>query len=372
MKILLTILRKEFTQIFRDKRMLRIILIIPIVQMLVLVYAANFDIKKVDLVIIDYDQSTASHNLTRKFEGSKFFQINTHSFDYQNSVKLLNRNKADMILEIPNKFEATLRRENSATIHMTFDAINGTAAEIAAGYAQNIILDYNQQLILKWKGMPKLPKQGNINSEVRFWYNENLDYKHFMAPGILVILVTIIGMFLSGMNLVKEKEIGTIEQLNVTPIKRYQLIAGKLIPFWFIGLFDLAFGLIIAKLFFNLPMVGSIFTLFGYASLYLVGVLAVGLLISTFSNSQQQLLFIGYFFMMIFIIMGGIFTPVENMPHWAQIIDWFNPVCYFIEVTRMVILKGSGFSDITTQLRFILLFDLVMLTLAIRMYRKRA
>ncbi len=372
MNLLLTILRKEFTQIFRDKKMLRIILIIPILQMLVLVYAANFDIKNVDLVIIDYDQSTVSHQLVQKFEGSKFFTIHSYSFNFDQSIELLNRNKADMILEIPNKFEQTLRHENKADLQMTFDAINSTSAELAAGYAQNIIWDFNQQLILKWKGIPSIPKQGNINAEVRFWYNDNLDYKHFMAPGILVILVTIIGMFLSGMNLVKEKEIGTIEQLNVTPIKRYQLIAGKLIPFWIIGLFDLGFGLLIAKIFFDLPMVGSLFTLFSYAALYLIGILATGLLISTFSNSQQQLLFIGYFFMMVFVIMGGIFTPVENMPRWAQIIDWFNPVCYFIEVTRMVILKGSGFGDIVPQIQFILIFDVVMLVLAIRMYRKRS
>ena len=372
MNMLLTILRKEFTQIFRDKKMLRIILIMPIMQMLVLVYAANFELKNVDLVIIDHDQSTTSRNLVRKFEGSQFFKIHTISFSYNESIELLNRNKADMVLEIPSNFERNLRMENNAPIQLTFDAINNTAAELASGYAQNILLDFNKNLILKWKGIPKLMNQGSINSDVRFWFNETLDYKHYMAPGILAILVTVVGMFLSGMNLVKEKEMGTIEQLNVTPIRKYQLIAGKLIPFWIIGLFDLAFGILIARIVFSMPIAGSLFTIFSYASLYLIGILAIGLLISTFTNSQQQVLFIGYFFMMIFVIMGGIFTPVDNMPHWAQVVNKFNPVCYFIEVIRMVILKGSGFSDITRHLKFIVSFDVVLLIMAIRMYRKRS
>jgi len=372
MKTLGYILQKEFTQIFRDKRMLIIILMVPVMQMLVLVYAANFDVKNADLLIIDQDMSQASRGLVNKFSGSPFFRMYGSTFSEQEADDLMKSNKIDIILKIPADFEKTLIREDAASVQIIANAINGSVAEIATGYAQNVILSHNKKIISETMGLAKLENKNSIQPVIRFWYNDNLDYKHFMAPGILVILVTIIGMFLSGMNLVKEKEVGTTEQLNVTPIKKYQLIAGKLIPFWVIGLFDLAFGLIIARVFFNLPMEGSLLVLFTFAALYLVGVLSAGLLISTFSDNQQQVLFIGFFFMMIFVLMGGVFTSVESMPRWAQIVDIFNPVCYFMEVIRMVLLKGSGFKEIIPHIRFTLIFGTVMLSLAIFKYRKKA
>ncbi|MDA3817750.1 MAG: ABC transporter permease, partial [Prolixibacteraceae bacterium] len=239
MRTLLYILQKEFIQILRDKRMLGIILFVPLMQMLILVYAASFDVKNADLLVVDNDMSTVSHGLVNKFSGSPFFTVTGTTFNGDKADELLENDKADIILSIPAGFEQDLFRENSAGIQLIVNGINGTSAEIAAGYAQNVIMSYNKQIITETLGMP-LQNTGIIQTVSRFWYNDSLDYKHYMAPGILVILVTIIGMFLSGMNLVKEKEIGTTEQLNVTPIKKHQLIAGKLIPFWVIGLFDLA------------------------------------------------------------------------------------------------------------------------------------
>ena len=372
MKTLLYILQKEFIQVFRDKRMLGIILMMPILQMLILVYAANMEVKNAKLLIIDQDMSQTSRGLVIKFSGSPFFEVSTTISGNDEADDLMKRNKADLILEIPNGFEQDLFREDKASLQLIANAINGSAAEISTGYARNVIFDYNQKIITETLGLAKLETSGTIQPIVRFWYNDSLDYKYYMAPGILVILVTIIGMFLSGMNLVKEKEIGTTEQLNVTPIHKYQLIAGKLIPFWVIGLLDLAFGLIIARVVFHLPVEGNLLVLFSFAALYLVGVLGVGLLISTFADTQQQVLFIGFFFMMVFMLMGGVFTPVQSMPHWAQIIDIFNPICYFIDVTRMVLLKGSGFSDIIPHIRFVVIFGILMLTFSILKYRKRA
>lgn len=372
MKTLLYILQKEFIQILRDKRMLGIILMVPIIQMLILVYAANMEVKNAKLLIVDQDMSQTSRGLINKFSGSPFFEVSTTIKGDDEADDLMKRNKADLILKIPTNFEGDLMREGKANLQLIANAINGSAAEISTGYAQNVIFDYNQKIITDTYGLAKLEKNGVIQPIVRFWYNDLLDYKYFMAPGILVILVTIIGMFLSGMNLVKEKEIGTTEQLNVTPIKKYQLIAGKLIPFWVIGLFDLAFGLLIARLIFHLPIEGNLLVLFSFAALYLVGVLGAGLLISTFADTQQQVLFIGFFFMMLFILMGGVFTSVQSMPRWAQIIDIFNPICYFIDVTRMVLLKGSGFKDILPHIRFVTIFGIAMLSFSILKYRKRA
>jgi ABC-2 type transport system permease protein len=352
--------------------MLGIILMVPIMQMLILVYAANMDVKNADMVVVDQDMSPTSHRLTNKFIGSTFFNLYGSTFNEEDAENLLKKNKVDIVLIIPAGFERNLLRNDKSGVQLLVNAIDGSAAEIINGYAQNVIFSFNKQTIVETMGLAELKGSNTINTVPRYWYNDTLDYKHYMAPGILVILVTIIGMFLSGMNLVKEKEIGTTEQLNVTPIKKWQLIAGKLIPFWVIALFDLGFGLLIAKIFFNLPIEGNLLVIFAYAALYLVGILGAGLLISTFADTQQQVLFIGFFFMMVFVLMGGIFTPVQSMPEWAQIIDKFNPVCYFMDVVRMVLLKGSGFKDIVPHIYFALIFGFVMLTLAIWKYRKRA
>lgn len=233
-----------------------------------------------------------------------------------------------------------------------------------------ILSGFNKELIAEWKSLPEFNPPKRIEVKDSYWFNPELDYKWFMAPGILAILVTIIGMFLSGMNLVREKEIGTIEQLNVIPIKKYQFILGKLLPFLVIALFYLAFGLVIARVVFNLPIVGSLPLLFGFAALYLVGVLGMGLFISTVTETQQQVMFVTFFFLVIFILMGGIFTAVESMPQWAQWLDRINPIYYFMRIMRMVVLKGSGFFDLLDEFISLTIIGFSFLGLSIWRYRK--
>jgi ABC-2 type transport system permease protein len=191
-----------------------------------------------------------------------------------------------------------------------------------------------------------------------------------MVPGILVLLVTMVTLFLSGMNIVREKEIGTLEQINVTPIKKHQFIIGKLLPFWILGMSILTIGLFIAKLVFNTPMVGSLLLLYSFTSIYILLVLGIGLFISNFTDTQQQAMFIAWFFMVIFILMSGLFTPIESMPKWAQAITEFNPVKYFVEVMRMVMLKGSTFMDILPQFAKTLVYALIINSLAVWRYQK--
>ena len=191
-----------------------------------------------------------------------------------------------------------------------------------------------------------------------------------MLPGILVMLVTIVSMFLAAMNIVREKEIGTIEQINVTPIRKHEFIIGKLVPFMIIALFELAFGLLIGKIFFDLPIVGNILLLFGFTLIYLLVVLGIGLFISTISSNQQQVMFISFFFMLVFILMGAIFTPTESMPMWAQQVNIINPFYYFMKVIRMILLKGSGFWDISYEFFSLLIYGILMLSLAVWRYRK--
>jgi ABC-2 type transport system permease protein len=370
MKTILYILQKEFLQVFRNRTMLPMIFFVPLVQMLILVYAATFEMKKIDLFVVDNDLSETSRRLTGKFEGIPFFHAAGSSFSVQKGEDALISNDADLVLVIPSGFERNLLREDKTSIQILANAIDGNSAQLAYSYSNFIISGFNKNLIAEWKGIPDFAPPLNVDIADTYWFNTALDYKWYMAPGILAILVTIIGMFLSGMNLVREKEIGTIEQLNVTPIKKYQFIIGKLVPFWVIALFDLAFGLFIAWLFFDLPIVGSLWLLFGFAGLYLISILGLGLFISTLADTQQQVMFISFFFMMIFILMGGIFTPVESMPHWAQVADLFNPIYYFMRILRMVVLKGSGFSDLVAEFFSLAALGITFLSLAIWRYRK--
>ena len=264
-----------------------------------------------------------------------------------------------------------LLKEKSATLGISINAIDGAAAGIQNGYINQIVQSFNQEIIVQHRSASQsLQKPIRITSIPSFWYNITLDYKTFMVPGILVLLVTMISLFLSGMNIVREKEIGTLEQLNVTPIRKGEFIIGKLLPFWVIGMGLLSIGLILAKLIFNTPMLGSILLLYFYTSIYILVILGMGLFISNFTDTQQQAMFIAWFFVVIFILMSGLFTPIESMPKWAQIITEFNPIKYFVEVVRMVLLKGSGLRDILPQLLKTVAYALVMNVLAVWSYKK--
>lgn len=370
MRVLFYLLQKEFLQIFRNKTMLPVIFILPLVQMLVLVYAATFDVKTISVYVVDNDLSPTSRQMIDKIEGSSFFQVTGSSFSMSDAEKAILNDQADMVIKIPENFEKELIRDKHKEVQILVNAINSTKAELALNYASTVLREYNNHIITSMIGTSGSKQLSEIKIDESYWYNPELNYKFFMAPGILAVLVTVIGMFLSGMNLVREKEIGTIEQLNVTPIKKSQFIIGKLVPFLAIGLFDLAFGLTVARIAFHLPIVGNIGLLFSFAAVYLVGILGLGLLISTICETQQQTVFISFFFMLIFVMLGGIFTPVESMPDWAQIADRINPVYYFVRVMRMIVLKGSGFIDLKIEFGSLLTFGIVMLSLAIRRYKK--
>jgi ABC-2 type transport system permease protein len=350
--------------------MLRMIIMIPILQMLVLVFAATYDLKNIDIYLVDKDLSSTSRELASKIEASPFFTINNTSFNPEDGEKELLSNTDDMVLVIPSGFERDLIRDDKASLQLLVNAIDGSAAQIGYSYAASVIRDFNKNIIAEWKGLPEFKPPYQINTVSRFWYNPELDYKWFMAPGVLALLVTLIGLFLSGMSLVKEKEQGTIEQLNVTPIRKIHFLAGKLIPFIIIALFDLSFGLLIARLVFNLPVVGSLWLVFGFSIIYLIGILGLGLFISTVANTQQQVMFVTFFFMMIFILMSGIFTPVESMPKWAQLFDEANPVYHFMRIMRMVVLKGSEFSDLIHEFVALCILGFSFLSLAVIWYRK--
>ena len=370
MKTILHILQKEFRQILRNRTLLPMIFWIPLMQMLILVFAATFDMKKIDMTVVDHDHSETSRQLVAKFNAIPFYNLVHNAANTKDGEEMLLNGTTDMVLVIPPGTERKLVRENTAELQLLVDAMEGNSAQLIYSYSAQIINDFNRNLITAQMGIPefKAPVQAQISES--YWYNENLDYKWYMAPGILSVLVTIIGMFMSGLNLVREKELGTIEQLNVTPIKKYQFIIGKLVPFWIIALLELAIGLTIARVIFNLPVTGSLIILFGFTGIYLISVLGLGLFISTITHTQQQVMFMNFFFMLIFILMGGIFTPVESMPEWAQTINHINPVYYFMRIMRHIILKGSGFLDMIYEFTGPTILGITFLSLAIWRYRK--
>lgn len=371
MKTIGYIIQKEFRQIFRNKGMLPIIFILPILQLVILSNAATYEVKNIKFAYIDFDHSSSSRALIEKFNASTYFNVLTDFNSSQEASSAMLAGKVDVVLEIPNHFERNLLREKSAALSITINAIDGAAAGVENVYVNQIVQGFNKEVKINFMNPTKNVIQPvTIMSIPSFWYNIVLDYKTFMVPGILVLLVTMITLFLSGMNIVREKEIGTLEQINVTPIRKSQFIIGKLFPFWVIGMGLLTIGLILAKVIFNIPMLGNIFLLYFFTSIYILVILGMGLLISNFTDTQQQAMFIAWFFMVIFILMSGLFTPIESMPKWAQVMTEFNPIKYFVEIVRMVLLKGSGFMDIIPQLWKTLLYAIIMNGLAVWSYKK--
>ena len=348
--------------------MLPFIFIAPIIQMVILVFAANLDMKEIKLYVVDKDLSSVSRKLTSHFSGSAFFKFQGSGFDLKVAEDKLINNDVDLIIHFNKGFEENLRKEDKSAVQLLINAINATKAGLIFAYSENIVHNFNQEIRLEWLG--NYSKIQNFDISYSYWYNPELNYKIFMLPGILVILVTIVGMFLSALNLVREKEMGTAEQINVTPIRKFHFIIGKLLPFWIIALFELAFGLIIGKIFFHLPVLGNPVLLFSFAGVYLFAVMGIGLFLSTLANSQQQVMFLAFFFMITFTLMSGIFTPVESMPVWAQKVNIINPYAYFMKVIRMILLKGSEFRDIRYEFLAMLTYSLIILSLAVWRYRK--
>jgi len=372
MRTIFYLIRKEFIQIFRDKFIGKAIFGVPIVQMLLLVPAVTFEIKNVKLCVIDRDMTTESRELVNQLEGSTFFNVRFSTFSEKEANNLLHRGKCDLVLQIPSGFGKETGKGNPGRVMVSANAINAANAQLSWAYLNGVIRNYNLNGLAKNIGNGTLPSIPQIQVTNRYWYNELLNYKYYMLPGVLGILVLAIGFILAGLNLVKEKESGTIEQINVTPVKKYQFIIAKMVPFLIIGLIDLALGLIIGKLAFNIPFEGSIALLFLGSAIFMVAVLGLALFVSTFSSTQQQFMFTAFFFIIVFILMSGIFTPLESMPVWAQKFDLINPAAYVMRINRMVMLKGSTFQDISRDIYSLMLIAIAFTSLAIWRYRKTA
>jgi len=372
MKVLGFLLQKEFRQIFRDRIILAMMFAVPTIQLIIFPLAANFEVKNVNLAFVDYDRSSYSQKLLNKIASSGYFRVVGNTISYPDALHLIEKGDADIILEIPHGFERNMVREGSQRVNMSVDAINGTKSAIGGGYLTAVLADFNRSLDIKIKGLKKVSVNQAAVIDITYtnWFNPLAEYKYYMVPGILVLLLTMIGGFITALNIVREKEIGTIEQINVTPIKKWEFILGKLIPFWIVGIIVFTVGLIVMYVVYGIFPKGSIAVLYLFAAVYLVALLGFGLLISTFSNSQLQAMFVAFFFIMIFMLMSGFFTSVDSMPGWARVMSNLTPVTHFIAVVRLIVLKGSGLRQVKMELFYLTFFAMLLNGAAILNYRK--
>jgi len=365
------LLEKEFLQVFRNKSMLPIIFILPVIQLMILSFAATYELKEVKFSLVDMDQSITSRELINQIQATGYFALESEFTSEEQAQLSMDRGDVKLIVSIPLDFQNDIKQLKDAKIQLIIDAVDGSSASLIQSYMNAIIRDFSNAKVssnLNYAAS-EIPVKRILISPIN-WYNPNLDYVTFMVPGILVVLVSMIGLFLSGMNIVREKEIGTIEQLNVTPITKFEFMIGKLVPFWLIGMFDLLLGLVIARFGFEIPFLGSLFTIMVIAGIYLILIQALGLFISTITHTQQQAMFIAWFIIVVFILMGGLFTPIESMPMWAQKITLGNPIAYFIKIMRMVLLKGSGWKEVYSMVLILAGIGAALLAVSVNRYKK--
>ncbi len=374
MKTILQFIIKELIQVKRDIKMLAVIFLAPILQLIFLGYAANMDVNIIRTAIFDQDKSETSRELIRKFERSGYFQIDNYVDDYDEVTELLNNGEVLVSVIIPKEFEKKINRRETASLQILFEGSDGNKSSIALGYIQKIIANYSSSIVTDVKdklGM-KISLSGSLTPEVRVWYNPEMKTRNFMLPGILALILMITTISLMSMAIVKEREIGTFEQLIVTPIKPYQLILGKLLPFTIVGFVVLVTVMIVMTQWFGIAIRGSKLFLLFNALLFVLSNLGLGLFISTISKTQQQAMMASIFMVMMpMVYLSGFAFPIENMPQIVQYITYVIPLRYFITIIRGIVLKGVGFSTLWLETLILFLMGAGILFLSSIRFRKR-
>lgn len=371
------LIEKEFKQLLRNAFLPRLIFIFPCMIMILMPWAANMEIRNIYLNIVDNDHSTLSQRLIDKIAASTYFRLTDIPDSYAEGLQAVEVGTADVILEIPRGFEKEWTNGEPPHILIAANAVNGTKGGLGSSYLTQIIRDYAEQLraeqlraeqpAMKPGTSAALP---SIRISSQNLFNPYLNYKLFMVPALMVMLLTLLCGFLPSLNVVGEKEVGTIEQINVTPVPKFTFILAKLLPYWIIGFIVLTICFGLAWLLYGILPVGSFGLIYAFAILFVLAISGMGLVISNYSTTMQQAMFVMWFCMLILILMSGLFTPISSMPRWAQFITYFNPLKYFMQVMRMVYLKGSEFADLYSQLLALLAFVLFFNSWAIMSYKK--
>jgi ABC-2 type transport system permease protein len=374
LKTILHIIKKEFLQFRRDPKMFAIILIAPVVQLIFLGYAATLDVNVVHTLVYDQDKTYESRKFIESFTSSGFFRIDYNADNYTQLTKNLDKGDIILALVIPKDFSEKIQRRETSPVQAIFNGSDGNTASIAAGYVAKVVQGYARNILLNYmdKSGKKILPVGMIEPEIRVWYNPQLLTRYFMIPGIVGLLLSIITLILTSLGIVKEKEIGTLEQLIVTPIKPWQLIMGKLIPFVILGFISVVIVLTAMTYIFDIPVRGSVPFLFLCSFFYILSTLGLGLFVSTISKTQQQAMMIAIFgIMMPMVYLSGFAFPIENMPKIIQYISYLIPLRYFIAIIRGVILKGIGFNELWREAMVLLLMGIAILFLSSLRFRKK-
>lgn len=403
MRTILILIKKEFLQVFRNPLLLSILVVAPMVEFMIFPFCADYEIKVLNIAFIDNDHSQISKDIIHSFNSSDIFVSKGILTSKKKADEMMKHDKIDLLIEIPHDFESNLYNNENTQIAITANAINSVKAGIGTGYVQEIIGSYmqdfanangsanmmsmmpaqsqmppvfsttkNRQMPQQQPAVPGIASQKPISINISniYWYNEQMNYKNLIVPGILVILVTLIGCYVTALNLVREKEIGTIEQVNVTPIRRWQFLLGKMIPFWLLGMTEFIVGLVIMKFIFGISVQGSIPLLLGITAIYLFVMLGLGFFISSVSENQLQSMFIVLFLFIVFVLLSGVFTPTEGMPEWARYINYANPMSFYIEVIKKIILKGSEFDSMVRETIALSVMAVIVNTGAVLSYQE--
>ncbi|MEA3244911.1 MAG: ABC transporter permease [Gemmatimonadota bacterium] len=386
MRAIRFLVRKEFLQIVRDKATMAQLLFIPFVQLLVLSNAATFAIKDTHVVIVDQDRTTTSRALAARLEGGRQFQVERVTSSAADAERDLIERRASMIVHIPPRFEERLVRDRAAPVQLSVNAEEGAVAGLITGYAQQILGDFARDratvLPVTVRGVGAdgladaatvtvgMARPGALDVRPRLWFNVTRNYQHYMVPAILVSLVTIIGTLVTAQNIARERELGTLEQINVTPLRRIDFIAGKLIPSWITGMALFIVGLVAGRLLFGIPLRGPVWVVILGAGVYLTVALGIGLFVSTITRTQQQTMFVSFFLLMVYLLMSGMFTPLESMPAWAQWVGSATPVRHLVWVMRAVLVRGGGIETAWREIAGLAVAGAAVLMLSARMYHK--
>lgn len=367
MRTFIVLLQKEFLQIRRNSFLPKLIIIFPIVVMLIMPLIMTMDVRNVNVVIVDLDTSTASQRVASHIEASEYFTLIQVTSEFHLAISALEKGNADVIVQIPNHFERDMFGKTPQRISISANAVNATKGGLGMQYVVQSIASTLKELRSE-KSNLKVSELITVENR----YNPTLNYRHYMIPALMIILFILICGFLPALSIVEEKESGTIEQINVTPVSRLTFTLSKLVPYWIIGLFVLTIAMLVAWVVYGLTPSGSIWLIYFGATLFILVISGFSLTMANFSETMQQTMFVMFFFIIIFMLMSGLLTPLDSMPEWAQWFTLILPPRYFVEILRLVYLKGCTITDVWTDFAALAGFALVFNILATITYKKRS
>ena len=375
MKTILNIIKKEFLQFKRDPKMFAMILVAPVMQLIFLGFAANMDVNTVNIAVINYDKGSASLNFINEINSSSYLNIVAEVDKYEEGMRLIEKSDIIALIIIPEDFEKKIKRIETTDIQILFDGSDGNKSSLSAGYLTQAITSFSNKLQLEYieKTGRKVNVFNQIKPEIRTWYNPEMKSRVYMVPAIVGMLLMLITMLLTSLAIVKEREVGTLEQLIVTPIKPFQLVIGKIIPFALLGIVSIIVSLSAMYIIFGIAVRGSLLFLFISSFVFILSTLGFGMFFSTISKTQQQAMMLTIFIgMMPMIYFSGFAFPIETMPKLIQYLTYLIPLRYFVTIIRGVILKGIGFTELYFELFALLGLSIVIFVFSIFRFKKKS